>query len=575
MSSGRKMTATLAVVALGLAIIAIPARAQIENKTVDFTTPAKPFSVDLSKFGPPVMENGTIKVPAITWGGDGSIIAANRGSEPNAQSIYSQKYGFKVQVALQDDFGKQIEDYVSGKSPCLRGTLDMIAMASEALSKNPALTPVVPVLLSWSSGGDGIVVRGNIKALKDLKGTRIVLQQNSPSLRLLYRVLSDANLSSSDVKIFFTRDIIAVDEDPSIIYDTPNAFRRDPSLDAAVTIAPETLDLTSGGKVGTGAERSVKGARILLSTKTANRLIADVVAFRKDFADGMPDVVDGFARGTIMGMEELLREHAAAGQGTSSARYEEITRQMAQLFFQTDVNKDTIAMLGDVSIAGLSENRKFFKDKRYSASFDRTWNSAQEVLQGEGYLTRILPPDGFKKAADYDAIEAALGGAAAQTQSFTLGADRARKAAESSGSSALFSHAFKFGLNETTFDPGKYQAVFEQIQELATVYGGAVIEIVGHSDPYQIRKLEAKSAPLPILNRVKQSATILSKRRANAVKAALVKGGFQIVEEQLITSGSGANQPVFPNPKSKEQQQENMRVEVKVINIESEAWIGE
>ena len=61
---------------------------------------------------------------------------------------------------------------------------------------------------------------------------------------------------------------------------TATRIQRDPSIDAVVTIAPETVSLTSGGKVGTGSVGSVKGAKLLVSTRTINRLIADVVAFR-------------------------------------------------------------------------------------------------------------------------------------------------------------------------------------------------------------------------------------------------------------------------------------------------------
>ena len=50
-----------------------------------------------------------------------------------------------------------------------------------------------------------------------------------------------------------------------------------------MAISPDALKLTSNGTVGTGSEGSVKGARMLLSTKTASRIIADVYAVRKDY----------------------------------------------------------------------------------------------------------------------------------------------------------------------------------------------------------------------------------------------------------------------------------------------------
>lgn len=551
------------------------ARADLGTKTVEFTEPSRPFVVDLTKVAPVDFSSKTITVPAITWGGDSSVIAANRGVEPNPQSAYTKIAGFQVKVALQDDFTKQLEDYVAGRSPCLRGTLDMIALASEALSRDKRLVPRVPVMLSWSAGGDGIVFRRNIKSAKELKGATVVLQQYSPSLRLLYRVLQDAGLTSKDVTIKYTRDIIAVEEDPTKIYDAPNAFRRDPSLDAVVTIAPETMILTSGGKVGNGAENSVKGARLLVSTRTINRLVADVVAFRSDFAEANPDVVTGFVAGTVQGMEEVLSEHATYKAGKGTDRFQEFTRQMSQLFFKTDVNKDAIGMLSDVAIAGLAENKKFFGDDAYSSNFDRTWSSSSELFLKEKYLTSVNNGGAFKAKPDYDKVASFLKGPVAETKRFEMTAGGAQKAAAGDASTVLFSHTFPFGVNETSFDKEKYGQVFDKIQELTTVYGGAVIEIVGHSDPYKVRQLEKISAAQPIIQQAIQSARILSKKRANAIKAALVAGGYQVVEEQLVTTGAGVDTPVHPDPKSRAEQSENMRVEIRIINVEGESLIKE
>ena len=68
-------------------------------------------------------------------------------------------------------------------------------------------------------------------------------------------------------------------------------------------IIPDALALTSSGTIGTGAEDSVKGARILLSTKTANRIIADVYAVRSDYFESNRAEVEKFVQGLIQGEE--------------------------------------------------------------------------------------------------------------------------------------------------------------------------------------------------------------------------------------------------------------------------------
>ena len=81
---------------------------------------------------------------------------------------------------------------------------------------------------------------------------------------------------------------------------------RKKSIDAVMCIiAPDGLMLTAGGKVGTGAEGSVKGAKILLTTKTASRVIADVYAVRKDYLDANRDKVQRFVHALMKGQEQL------------------------------------------------------------------------------------------------------------------------------------------------------------------------------------------------------------------------------------------------------------------------------
>ena len=72
----------------------------------------------------------------------------------------------------EDSFSRQVEAYVKGDSPYLRGTLGMINLASEVLNRDPRTEPVIIYQLSWSEGGDALVVGSNIKQAGDLRGLR-------------------------------------------------------------------------------------------------------------------------------------------------------------------------------------------------------------------------------------------------------------------------------------------------------------------------------------------------------------------------------------------------------------------
>ena len=176
-----------------------------------------------------------------------------------------------------DDFKKQIEAYMSGKSPFLRGTLGIINMALDVISRDPRTKPVIVYQLTWSNGGDCLVVKGGVNSVKDLRGATIAAQAYGPhQVDYVDKILKDGGLSKDDVTIIWTKDITGTEDSPAEI------FRRN-DVKAAFVISSDVSVFTSKSTVGTGSDASVKGARILFSTKTATNVIADVYAVRSDY----------------------------------------------------------------------------------------------------------------------------------------------------------------------------------------------------------------------------------------------------------------------------------------------------
>jgi ABC-type nitrate/sulfonate/bicarbonate transport system substrate-binding protein len=93
-----------------------------------------------------------------------------------------------------------------GDSAYLRCTLGMLNQAIEALD-DPRVKPVVIGQLTYSVGGDVLVVKSSIKTPADLEGKTIVLQAYGPHVDYLTRVLSDAGIALSDVKIKWVKDL--------------------------------------------------------------------------------------------------------------------------------------------------------------------------------------------------------------------------------------------------------------------------------------------------------------------------------------------------------------------------------
>ncbi len=96
-----------------------------------------------------------------------------------------------LKLVAGDDFVGQVRNYLSGKTPFLRGTTAMLGLASEVIGANPATKPVVFLQLTWSQG-DHMVGRGGVK-LNELKGKKVVLQRGGPHVGLLDEILTTAN----------------------------------------------------------------------------------------------------------------------------------------------------------------------------------------------------------------------------------------------------------------------------------------------------------------------------------------------------------------------------------------------
>src|SRR5215475_9008239 len=233
------------------------------------------------------------------WAGWLPVIAANHGTKPNPDSVFAKKYGFKVEMVLMDDPVVARDAFASGEVHTLWGTVDMMTLFAPELSRDSRTSPRVVQQIDFSNGGDGIVVRNTIKSVSDLKGKTITLAQNSPSEYYLTSLLLSAGLKPSDIKTKYT----------ATAFEAAAAFVADKKVDGCVSWAPDIYKIP---------ER-VAGTRILSSTADANKLIADVYAFRADFARDHPEVVEGLVAGIFEGMDMVKQKPEEAAKWMADA----------------------------------------------------------------------------------------------------------------------------------------------------------------------------------------------------------------------------------------------------------------
>ena len=524
-----------------------------------------------------VSNKSPVQLPIITWGGDIATILANGNGVTTAGGSLFASQGLQFKLVREDVFPKQVEAYLEGKSPYLRGTLGMINMAAEVTSKDQRTKPVIIYQMTWSSGGDALVVKPGIHAVKDLRGKTIALQSYGPHVDYMTKILAGGGLTPKDVNIRWLPDLTGTD-------NSPMAALQQKDVDAAFVIIPDAMILTSGGAVGTGAEDSIKGARILLSTRTANRIIADVYAVRSDYLEQHRAEVEKFVHALLLGQQKL--NNLVLNKQANKKEYQQLLQKSARILLDTaQATADVEGLYGDCEFVGWQGNVDFFANPAVARSMENLVKEIQPPFMELGLLSSSVALT--KAGWNYDQFRSGLQlSTTGQSQRFNqeqvaeLVAHRQQTGAMDSGE--LFKFEIFFKPNQNTFVADLYQQAFDKVIDYATTYGGALVTIEGHSDPLGYLRKKKKGEQELVLGRIKQSAKNLSLSRAIAVRDSVInfanRKNVSLDPSQFAVVGHGIANPKSGicgadpcAPKTEKEWRDNMRVEFRIIQVEAEA----
>jgi NitT/TauT family transport system substrate-binding protein len=491
----------------------------------------------ISTYKPPV--DRTVRFGINVWAGWSPIIFANDGFK--AGKVWKAPGGkdFKLELVLIDDPIAMRDAYAAGNLHIGWATLDMLPLFLEGLRKDSRVMPRVYQQVDWSNGGDGIVVRDSIKTMSDLRGKTIVLAQNSPSHYFVLNALINAGVQPAEVEFKFTQDA----------FQAAAAFNADKRLAGCVSWAPDIYNL-----------EKVKGNHVLVTTSTANKLIADVWFARADFANDNGEIMEGVVRGIFDAMQELKTQDAK----------QKVAKLMATGYSIPE--SDALGMLGDAHSTNYAENRDFFLNQNNPTNFERTWTTAYFLYKKIGAVTEQTP---FDQVMDFSIIQK-LG--AEQKYSSQKNEYDVHFAPASAGSiqgekdeiltKTIVIHFFPNSWDltkkitrhadgkeiEELYDPN-VTFVVEEVGKLAGQFGAARIVIEGHTDG-------SMKGQVP-----KSLVQELSLNRANAVKEALVRKFPSLQPNQFSAAGIGWDRPF--DPADPENGAKNRRVEIKVYPAEA------
>jgi ABC-type nitrate/sulfonate/bicarbonate transport system substrate-binding protein/outer membrane protein OmpA-like peptidoglycan-associated protein len=517
------------------------------------------------------VRSGTLQVPLILWGGDvATIYTADNG-------LFKAE-GLDVSLYREDVFRNQVESCLQGKTPYLRGTMGMINAAAEVFKKN-GLELVIIYQLTWSTGGDALVTRKNVKRPRDLRNKTIALQLYGPHMDYLANILDSANVPLSRVKFRWFKELQLPPYDTKgKIIDPVSAFLEDSSIDGVMCIIPDALNLTSGGKVGTGAAGSVKGAGIILSTKTASRIIADVYAVRSDYFKRNKSKVAAFVRALMKGQEGLA--DLIANKSRQASEYRKLMGHAADLLLGApQAIPDVEALLGDCQFVGYAGNVKFFTGKGTTRTVGRLTGEIQRSFMKMGLMKGKVT---LRSAGwDYAALARGLPGITRKSvevkRKFDIKKVEKRISVESSTwaeAGTLFQIEINFAPNQSAFSETQYAGDFNKALNIAQTYGGSLIIIEGHSDPLGILRAKQNRKPAVEISQMEQQAKNLSLSRARAVRKTFLaycsRKGYKLDESQFVAVGMGIANPKYNPPRTKDEWAANRRVVFRIKQIEAE-----
>ena len=489
------------------------------------------------------LTDGTVRFALNVWAGWAPIVLANDGFKAEKQWTAPTGKKFKVELVLIDDPAAMLAAYQAGEVHIGWGTLDMVPLFVDTMvdrqgrPKDPRVMPRIFQQVDWSNGGDGIVVRESIRTVADLRGKKLVLAQNSPSQYFALNMLVAGGVQPAEVEMIYT----------NTAFEAAAAFNADKSLAGAVSWAPDIYNLAK-----------VKGNRMLVTTQTANKLIADVWFARADFAQDHPDICEALVRGIFDAMEQMKQQD----------QRQRCADLMAQGYGIPPT--DALSMLGDAHNTNWAENYQFFLNQNNPANFERIWNQAYYLYRAVGSITHQPVP--FDQVMDFSVIQK-LG----QEEKYRSQRDEYTPArvvvrtpqqirVESDEiltstvvinfypNSADLHHKIVRNGVEELYDPN-VDAVIEEIGRLAGQFSAAQILIEGHTDASMRGKVPE--------DLVKQ----LSLQRATAVKEAVLKKFPNLDPNQFAVDGVGWDRPFDPNDPNNHTK--NRRVEIKVYTAES------
>jgi len=506
-----------------------------------------PDPAGVGAYAPLDKNDNTVRFAMNVWAGWGPIILANHGFQAGHVWKTADGKEFKLELVLIDDPVKMRDAYATGQVHIGWATLDMLPLLmngfvdDQGKPRDARIMPRVFQQIDWSNGGDGIVVRKDIKTVADLRGKKLVLAQNSPSHYFALNMLVSGGVQPAEVDFVFTEDA----------FQAALAFNSQKDIAGAVSWAPDIYNLAE-----------VKTNSMLVTTAQANKLISDVWFARADFARDEPAIVESLVRGIFDAMGELKQD----------GKKKELAELMAKGY--NIPATDAFSMQGDAHSTNWAENYQFFLNQNNPTNFERVWNQAYYLYRRIGSIGH--PTVAFDQVMDPSIIEK-LGKEekySSQKDEYRIQLTPKTISEIRNAEKEILTNTVVVKFFPNTWDlykkvtrkvdgkdveelyDGSVDLTLDEVARLAGQFGAAHIIIEGHTDA----SMQGQVPP----SLVKE----LSLNRANSIKEALLQKYKELDPARFNVEGMGWDRPA--DPSDPDNHFKNRRVEIKVFSAEQQ-----
>ncbi len=474
------------------------------------TASARPETGQATGQGAPAGKADKIRVRVNIWVGCAPGLVAN-GNLTTRKGSIMDRYGLDVEFKIIDNWTDAASAFAAGKVDVMLYTVDVYAKDFYQFTRQGFGSRAF-LMVDWSRGADGIIAKSGIRSIEDLAGKIVAYPPYTPSHTLLLDALKHSSLSPTQVDWILKHAVVTNDGIESAL-----SFAQE-RVDAAVAWDPDMTD----------AMNKRPGARKILDTRTADRLIADILVVSDAFAAKYPEDLTNFAHAWLEGVEYIKKNPSSAYRLIGDVKEFNIPTDLAQ------------AMLEGVVLGDYNENQIFFGLGPGKVSdFANIFELAQSNWKDQAVISGV---NDYRKAQDTRVLEALR-----PSYPGPVKMAETTYAPPKPGQEPLMTQqkTIYFATNSAEINPTS-RGVIDEIGRMMQAYHNTVVDIVGNTDDRGAR----------------DHNVTLSKRRADAVKDYLrQKYGFP--EDRIRTFGNGPDQPVASND-AEEGRALNRRTDIKV-----------